>query len=132
MTCESIKITLPLPAKVLQPNCTIATFGGRFAKAAAIKRYRKLACEAVLKERVESAPWALLSVEASFFFGTVRKRDQDNFMGSLKAVYDGIVDSGLTIDDDYKHMQRGMPEFSMDKKFPRVDITITRLPEPRE
>jgi hypothetical protein len=47
-------------------------------------------------------------------------------MGSLKAAYDGIVDSGLVVDDDFDHMQRGVPTFSVDRDYPRVELTITR------
>ncbi len=130
MRSEQLVITLPLPNKVLQPNSTIASFGGRMKKAAATKRYRRLTKEAVEESCIESAPWEFVAVEAIFFFKDSRRRDQDNAMGSLKAVYDGIVDSGLVPDDDYKHMRRGTPEFSVDKKFPRVDLTITRILPP--
>jgi hypothetical protein len=47
-------------------------------------------------------------------------------MGALKSMYDGIVDSGLVPDDDYEHMERGVPTFWTDKCFPRVEITIIR------
>lgn len=124
---EQLTISLPLPVKVLQPNCTIGSFGGRMMKASATKRYRRLACEAVEAERIESGPWRKVKVAAEFFFKDSRIRDQDNAMGSLKAVYDGIVDSGLIPDDDYKQMERGVPEFSIDKKHPRVELTITRI-----
>lgn len=126
MISEQVTIILPLPAKVLQPNCTIGTIGGRFMKAAAIKRYRQLAKEAIEAECIETRPWREVSVQAMFFFGTNRRRDQDNAMGSLKAAYDGIVDAGLVIDDDYEHMKRKPPIFQIDHNFPRVELTITR------
>jgi Holliday junction resolvase RusA-like endonuclease len=95
-------------------------------KAAASKRYRRLAKEAVESERVETIPWKVISVKATFFFKTDRRRDQDNAVGSIKAAYDGIVDSGLVSDDDYESMKRGMPEFFVDKANPRVMLEITR------
>ena len=122
----SLLIVLPLPAKVLQPNCTIATMGGRFKKAKAIKRYRIITFNAILDEQVEDMPWGRVTVTAEFFHSTKRRRDQDNAMGSLKAAYDGIVDSGLVTDDDYEHMGRGVPTFSHDKLYPRVELTITK------
>jgi hypothetical protein len=127
MTEESIKIVLPLPVKVLQPNCTVGSFGGRMMKAAAIKRYRRLTCEAVQGERVESGPWEYMEVEANFFFATRRERDPDNAIGALKAAYDGIVDSGLVPKDDIEHMKRMPPIFDIDKEHPRVELTITRV-----
>lgn len=126
MTKESVTIVLPLPARVLSPNCTIGTMRGRFMKAAATKKYRRIAREAVEAEGIESAPWEMVDIRVAFFHSTNRKRDQDNAIGSLKAAYDGIVDSGLVEDDDYEHMRRMSPVFSVDKENPRVELTITR------
>lgn len=123
---ENVTIVLPLPIQVLQPNCTVGSFGGRMLKASAIKRYRALTCLAVESECVETMPWGKVVVQAKFFYKDKRKRDQDNAMGSLKAAYDGIVDSGLVADDDYKHMKRTYMDFGIDKKHPRVELTITR------
>jgi len=126
MTPESVTIILPLPVKVLSPNCAVATPGGRFTKAAAIKRYRKLAQEAIEAESIETKPWGKVTVAAKFFFPTKHRRDQDNAVASLKAAYDGIVDSGLVIDDDYEHMERRMPLFLFDSLYPRVELTIRK------
>ena len=123
---ETVTIVLPLPVKVLQPNCTVGSIGGRFQKASATKRYRRLADEAVQAEQVETMPWDRVIVTAAFFYATNRRRDPDNSTGSLKAVYDGIVDSGLVPDDDHVHMRRGEPSFSVDRESPRVELTITR------
>ena len=123
---ESVMIVLPLPGRRLQPNETVGTLGGRFAKAAAVKRYRRIAKEAVDEECIETMPWQHVTVQAAFFHATNRRRDQDNAMGSLKSAYDGIVDSGLVQDDDYKHMERGVPTFDIDARAPRVELTITR------
>ena len=124
---EKFLIVLPLPAKVLSPNCAVATPGGRFAKAAAVKRLRKLTREYVEQERIESTPWEKVLVKAVFFFGTERRRDDENALFSLKAMHDGIVDSGLVADDTPKHMTREIPDLFVDRDFPRVEITIERL-----
>ncbi len=124
---ESVMIILPLPARVLSPNCTIGSIGGRFMKASAIKKYRRLSKEAVQEEGIESGPWRKVEVNAVFYHETKRKHDEDNATGSLKAAYDGIVDSGLVTDDDYDHMKRGSPKFSIDKKHPRIELTISRI-----
>ena len=126
MKSESVIVILPLPAKVLQPNCTIGSIGGRMMKASASKRYRRLACEAVQDEQIESAPWSVVGVKATFYFKNKIPRDQDNAVASIKAAYDGIVDSGLVSNDDYAHMKREMPEFFVDKENPRVTLEITR------
>lgn len=127
MIDQSIVIVLPMPARVLQPNCTIATIGGRMAKASASKRFRRLACEAIEAERLEDLPWRKVSVAATFFYKTNRRRDTDNAIGSLKAIYDGIVDSGLIKDDTPEYMERQNPVFDVDKACPRVVLTIAKL-----
>lgn len=102
-------------------------------KAAATKRYRRLAREAIEEAYGGDTPWwwNACRVEAEFFFRDDRRRDQDNAMGSIKAAYDGIVDAGLVNDDDYDQMKRGEPKFSVDRKYPRVQLTITRLAQER-
>ena len=96
-------------------------------KASASKRYRRLACEAVEAEQIETFPWSACSVKAEFFHKTKRRRDEDNAIGSLKAAYDGIVDAGLVPDDDYAHMRREPPDFEIDRNWPRVVLSITRV-----
>lgn len=127
MILESVTIVLPLPAKVLSPNCAVATTGGRFAKASATKRLRKITKEAVEAECITTAPWGKVLVEVAFFHGTKRRRDRDNAMGSLKAVYDGIVDAGLVEDDDQEHMERAEPRLLVDRSCPRIMLDITRI-----
>lgn len=127
MTPESVILILPLPARVLSPNVAQATLRGRFTKAAATKRYRKLAREAVQEERVESAPWGKVKVEADFYFGKRGRHDDENAMVSIKPAYDGIVDAGLVADDDSEHMRKMPPTFGVDRVFPRVVLIVTRI-----
>ena len=117
---------LPLPPRVLSPNVAQATIRGRFAKAAAAKKYRRLAREAVEEEQIDSAPWPTVEVTAHFFHANKRRRDADNAIGSLKAAYDGIVDAGLVIDDDPEHMLRMPPVFEIDQDNPRVELIVRR------
>ena len=123
---EAVTIILPIPNPVLSPNVAIGSYGGRMKKASAAKRYRRLAREAVEAEEVESIPWERVIVSAKFFSRDKRRRDTDNAMASLKSAYDGIVDSGIVVDDDWEHMMRGIPSFDIDKINPRVELTITR------
>lgn len=129
MKNETIIIVLPLPNKVLSPNFIVGSIGGRIMKASASGKYRRLAKEVVEAEKIESLPWKKIKVSADFHYKTKRKRDQDNAMGSLKAVYDGIVDAGIVEDDDYEHMERGIPKFhdNSRKVCPMVILTIERL-----
>ncbi len=124
---ETITITLPLPPESLSPNCSVGSLGGRLKKASDSKKYRLLTALLVMQEQVETAPWDTVEVKAIFHHATNRRRDQDNAIASLKAAYDGIVDSGLVPDDDWRHMVRMQPEFHIDKQQPRVTIEIRRL-----
>lgn len=123
---ESFIIILPLPGGLLSPNYTVGSIGGRFARAAATKKYRRLAREAVEAEHIESGLWDKVSITAKFFHSYKRRRDPDNATGSLKAAYDGIVDAGLVVDDDYEHMEREKPILTVDPVNPRVELTITK------
>ncbi len=124
---EGIFVVLPLPARVLSPNCMIGSIGGRFMKASATRKFRRVTKEAVQAEHVETLPWRKAHVAATLFHNTKRRRDQDDALGSLKAAYDGIVDAGVVPDDDPEHMERSMPLLKHDKLWPRVELTITRL-----
>lgn len=126
MTPETVTIVLPIPPRVLSPNSTIATVGGRFKKAAATKKYRRLAREAIEAEQIESAPWERATVQAAFYRKTKRRRDPDNDNASLKSAYDGLVDARLIPDDDYNHLQRLPPSTHVDREYPRVVLTVTR------
>jgi crossover junction endodeoxyribonuclease RusA len=121
---ESFIIILPLPSKVLSPNCMVGSIGGRYAKAAAAKKQRRLACEAIHEAIQADRQGAMVVVTPTFYHKTNRRRDTDNAMGSLKSVYDGIVDSGLVPDDTPEYMERKMPVFKIDKQWPRLEIEI--------
>lgn len=124
---ESITIILPLPSGLLSPNHTVGSIGGRFAKAGAIKKYRRLAKEAVEAEQIDTSPWDKVLITSTFFFAQNRVRDSRNALGSLKSAYDGIVDADLIENDDYEHVQEGLPIFEMDRKHPRVELAVTRI-----
>lgn len=124
---ESVTIILPLPSPVLSPNRPVMTVGGRMKKAAASKRYRRLAREAVEEQRLESIPWERATVLAHFYHKTVRRRDDVNHLAMLKAAYDGCVDGGLLVDDDSHHLTTLGAKFSIDTAHPRVELTFTRV-----
>jgi Holliday junction resolvase RusA-like endonuclease len=105
----------------------IASQAGRFMKAAAAKKCRRLAKEAIEAEEVQTLPWEYVIVHANFYHSTKRRRDEDNYQGMLKAAYDGLVDAGLVADDDSKHMSKQPPRFLLDKDYPRVELFIERL-----
>ena len=129
MTDESIVIVLPLPNKVLSANFTVGGIGGRMMKATATKKYRRLACEVVQNERIESLPWKKVSVRADFHYTKKRRRDTDNLMYSLKSIYDGIIDAGVVLDDTSEYMKREEPRIydNSRKITPMVVLEIRRI-----
>ncbi len=126
MTSETVTIVLPLPPSALSPNRPPASRGGRMKKAAAAKKYRRLAREAAEAEGIESGPWERASVRAAFLHATKRRRDDVNHLAMLKPAYDGIVDAGLLLDDDSEHLITLPPTFGIDRDCPRVELTLTR------
>jgi len=123
---ETVTIILPLPNRVLHPNYHAASRGGRMQIHAATKKYQRLSREAVEAIKIQTGPWQLASIKAVFYHKTNRRRDDVNSLQSLKAAYDGLVDAGLLVDDDAKHLQTQTPEFFIDKVDPRVELTIWR------
>lgn len=123
---ESVTIILPLPPAVLSPNRPAGTRGGRFARAAAAKRYRKLAKCATRDTQITTGPWERATVAAAFYHKTQRRRDDVNHLAMLKSAYDGVVDAGLLVDDDSEHLTTLPASFAIDRDCPRVELTFTQ------
>lgn len=125
---ESLTITLPLPHRLLSPNHTVGSRGGRMAKASKAKKYRALAkIEAI--SAMNGAPKPLherATLRIQWFHKTLRFPDPMNITAWLKAGVDGIVDSGFLNDD--RHLSPLPPEIAKDAKNPRVVLTITPTP----
>ena len=126
---DSITITLPLPNKMLSPNHTVGSIGGRMAKAQAIKSYRQNAWLATLAHVAEGhvSPMQSAQVTLTFHLPDQRRRDIGNLEASMKPAYDGLVDAGLIVDDDYLHLRHLPSTIEIDKGNPRVEITVTRV-----
>lgn len=127
MISETVTIVIPIPNKVLSPNYITASMRGRFMKASAAKKLRKETKEAVVSHCIEDCPWKKAAVKPVFYHKEFRIRDDDNYVGMLKAAYDGIVDAGLLLDDNSQVMEREKPVFKIDKLHPRVELIVSRL-----
>lgn len=119
----SLTILLPLPAKPLHANYTVATHGSRMARHEATIRYRKLAEDAVRAQDVSG--WERAVAQATFYWPNKLRRDIRNAEYALKPAYDGMVDAELIPDDSYEHLTHQPTRFEIDKKYPRVEITVT-------
>ena len=123
---ETATVLLPLPPRILSPNCPPGTRGGRFARAAASKKYKQRAIDAT-EELDVSPPWEQCTVKAFFYHKIERRRDDVNHLAMLKAAYDGCVIGGLVVDDDSEHLTTLPCEFHKDTKNPRVELLFTRI-----
>ena len=126
MHSETVTIILELPNRVLSPNNPPGSIGGRMKKAASAKRYRRLAKEAALAEDIDSGPWNKATIQAAFYHKQERRRDDDNYTAMLKPAKDGLVDAGLLVDDDSKHLTTLPVTFHIDRECSRVELTVTR------
>lgn len=125
---ETVTIILPMPPTCLQPNHPPASAGGRIGKAKATKKQRAQARTAVEECGVETGPWSHASVSMIAYHKTVRRRDVANYWGALKGAIDGVVDGGLLVDDDSRHLHYGGARFEIDRDSPqRIELTFTRL-----
>lgn len=123
---ETALIVLPLPPRVLSPNCPPGTRGGRFARYRASAKYKSLAKSAAESLQI-SDTWQKATIKATFYHKTYRRRDDVNHLAMLKAAYDGIVQSGLLFDDDSTHLVTLPPTFLVDRENPRVELLVTKV-----
>jgi len=63
----------------------------------------------------------------TFIFPQRRRRDKDNLIARFKPGLDGIVDSGLVVDDDAEHLEIVGVSIQVDKK--QAPLTIIELHE---
>ena len=47
-----------------------------------------------------------------FVYKMSRRRDIDNYVAAMKPFIDGLVDSGLLVDDSYEHLRHGEHRFT--------------------
>lgn len=120
---DTIVIDLPVPPKILRPNHTIGSFGGRMAKASAIKKYRA-ACATIAK----SGPcpgWSNVELKITLRLGKgCREQDPDNIIASMKAGIDGLVDAGVLAGD--KKVRYASPEQVRDPANPGVTMEVRK------
>ena len=126
---ESITVTVPIPGKYCDPNVRTQSFQ---ARASHIAKARKTGClvmtDAInrLKEnrRFLSLPWSSVEANIKWFHKTVRFRDVQNIIATLKATFDGFQDAGIVVDDNV--ISTFTVERLKDADDPRVEITLTR------
>ena len=122
----TVTIVLPLPHKGLSPNARLH----HHQKATLTKKHRETAyfeTRAAMRAKRITGGWQRAEASEVYYWPTAARRDVRNAEGSLKAAWDGIVDSGLILDDDVKHLTHLPSRFDVDKANPRVEITVRNL-----
>jgi Holliday junction resolvase RusA-like endonuclease len=116
---RSIRITLPLPDRILSPNARAhwATKSRAVKAARATARYEATvaggACLMLTTARID--------IRA--FHTIARRRDRDNLISSCKAYFDGLADAGLIANDS--GFTLGPVVFGVDKANPRLELEVS-------
>ena len=122
---NTLTLTLPMPDPKLWANRNTHWR----AKGPIAKSHRQNACWVTLAQMGVlgiSPVWPAATISFVFWFKDKRKRDVLNAAQAMKASIDGIVDAGLIPDDDHVHLDVGTITGGIDRKNPRVEITLKR------
>ncbi len=125
-------LRLPWPPPELSPNARVhwaekqrATRDYRFECFASAANHRiseTFARRPVRRRTPLSTP---VTARVVFVVPDRRRRDLDNALASMKAAWDGLVDQGLLVDDDSKHLKLAAPEMRYEKGSRYVEVTLT-------
>ena len=120
-------ISLPLPSRALHAHNT----GHWRSKAAPTKAYRLEAAiltQEAMRKDGGSYPYARAELSVDFYWPDLRRRDTLNAVQGLKPAIDGcLVDSEMIKDDDWQHLSIGHIRSHLDRKNPRVCLTVKEL-----
>ena len=118
---SQITVICPLPPRQLSPNAR-CHWRTRHKHSKKCREACRTACFLeVVKESRGEIDWENARLQATFYYKDRRRRDRDNMAAMLKYAYDGIA-AALGV-DDYGFRPR-MPEVSVDKEDPRVEIVV--------
>jgi hypothetical protein len=118
-----IKITFPeLPYLELRPNYQKSNFWYKRAEVSKIAREEAyLICKAIANpEKIECC-----EIEEIFTVPTKCRRDIEGLMAASKPWVDGVVDSGILIDDGWQYVVRLSGRIVYKKGVSQTDIIIT-------
>lgn len=118
-----VTITLSLPPAVL----TAHDNGHWRTRSRTKTRCREVAAWTA-KEHAKHA-MKKAEVEIDFYFPDLRRRDALNYAQMCKPYIDGIVDAGIIPDDDWLTLRVGRITGHLDRKRPRVEITLQEVAE---
>jgi Holliday junction resolvase RusA-like endonuclease len=70
-------------------------------------------------------PNTVITAKVVFVVPDRRQRDLDNCMAMLKPCWDGLVDAGVLVDDDSRHLKLAAPEMRIEKGQKYVEVTLS-------
>ena len=129
-----MNINIPmLPPKELSPNYNPKRPHWAVKRRAA-EEFKDTACMVAKIEllwyKANGGAWQPIpraTIQPIFYVSSHRKRDPDNWLAMLKPAIDGLVDTGLLIDDDSEHVELLTPVFVVDKA--RAPMTVLEVRE---
>jgi len=122
---RTLKLTIEhLPDPELSPNARIHWR----VKAQAVRIARAEVGWLAKAEWHSEKPMPRAVVSYEFTVTVIRLRDQDNFITRCKAWQDGLIDAGILVFDDSKHLKIGSVSFIKGDKNQTV-ITVQELEE---
>ncbi len=113
-----------LPFSELYPNALRSTHWAVRSEAQGVARTEALIAGKKLKVKL---PIELCEVEEIFTIPTRRHMDIEGIMGAAKAWLDGIVDSGIIPDDDWKHVRKLSGSVVYEKGVEKTEIIIREV-----
>lgn len=115
-----LRITFPIPPRVLSPNARTHWA----VKAKATKYLRQSVCVLAREANAgKSSKWMSATCKVLWYAKTRRRMDRDNCLAMLKAAFDGLVDAGVLVDDcGLTHLPL---EIHHDAKQPRVELLVS-------
>lgn len=115
-----LTVCIPLPDRAVSQNSR----SHYMVKANATKLQRGIARIQCVKALKGSAPprWEKASVQIHAYFKTKTHPDPANFIGSLKATFDGLEDAGVVAND--KNLWPERPFFGTDRDHPHVMLIV--------
>ena len=116
------------------PQADMLSLNGRADRRTLSPRIRTLRMQARVMARAARCPTFMRArLVAWVRFPDGRRRDLHNYMPTLKALVDGLVDAGLLPDDDARHLQG--PDMRLDPRhtvkrmgIPMCSIRFTVMP----
>lgn len=115
---------------VLEPPCAFINANDRLhhhAKAKLTKAWRDLAHDHAAYPADHGVRYERARVVVTYRLANNRRREVSNLQPTSKAILDGIVDSGLLVDDDDSHCIGPDNRREYPNGPPRVTVTITEV-----